>query len=256
MSNSRAVVRPRLAAIVLFAIFFVSLSIHSVLQPNNFPESEVLVHDLPKKESPRPSHISGDPATDYGDYAFVPSSLVSHFPAPDPKRKDYHEWNAQSLRELHVCMALQLCGQNQRKIALLAAHWFEEAIVREWRGGEGVWGLSVYKHLKALGYTTLFASSFKEALSLYRLVPSLVSVVIRNKAGECHSDVDCVMSHGKNPSGIPAWKIFDFEYFPSTGGHYHASLMKGRWILSAMPERLRGDENSTIQYIGFSRRRM
>lgn len=139
MSNSRAVVRPRLAAIVLFAIFFVSLSIHSVLQPNNFPESEVLVHDLPKKESPRPSHISGDPATDYGDYAFVPSSLVSHFPAPDPKRKDYHEWNAQSLRELHVCMALQLCGQNQRKIALLAAHWFEEAIVREWRGGEGVW---------------------------------------------------------------------------------------------------------------------
>ena len=36
-------------------------------------------------------------------------------------------------------MALGNCGANQQKVALLAAHWFEEAVVRGWRGGEGVW---------------------------------------------------------------------------------------------------------------------
>ena len=73
------------------------------------------------------------------NYAPLPSRIAQYFPPPDPERKDYHEWNAQTLRELHACMALKNCGPNQTKVALLASHWFEEAIVRGWRGGEGVW---------------------------------------------------------------------------------------------------------------------
>ncbi|CAA7268507.1 unnamed protein product [Cyclocybe aegerita] len=80
------------------------------------------------------------------------------------------------------------------------------------------------------------------------MFPDLVKVVIRNKAGECHSDPKCVKGPD-NPSGIPAWKIFDFEYFVSYGVHYHASLMKGKWILSANPD---NKDPSPIQYIGYS----
>ena len=75
---------------------------------------------------------------DFNNYAPLPSRIAQYFPPPDPERKDYHEWNAQTLRELHACMALKNCGPNQTKVALLASHWFEEAIVRGWRGGEGV----------------------------------------------------------------------------------------------------------------------
>ena len=73
------------------------------------------------------------------DYAKAPSHLDTYFTSPDAQRKDYHEWNAQTLRDLHACIAAHNCGSNQRKVALLAAHWFQEAIVTGWRGGEGVW---------------------------------------------------------------------------------------------------------------------
>jgi hypothetical protein len=99
-------------------------------------------------DDPRPTPIPpllasernpADTVTEYGDYAFLPSSLSSLFPAPDAGRKDYREWNALSIRELHVCLALDNCGANQRKVALLASHWFEESIVRGYTGGEGIW---------------------------------------------------------------------------------------------------------------------
>jgi len=55
-----------------------------------------------------------------------------------------------------------------------------------------------------------------------------------------------------NPSGIPAWKIFDFEYFSSPDGRHHgASLMKGKWILSANPDPRFEDGEGPIQYLGF-----
>ncbi|KAF9530041.1 hypothetical protein CPB83DRAFT_905608 [Crepidotus variabilis] len=185
----------------------------------------------------------------FGGYRFFPEDVVPNFKAPNEKSRNYHEWNDQTLRELHMCLERNDCGPNQRKVALLAAHWFEEAIVRGWRGGEGVWSLSMYKHLRAMGYTTLFANSFEEALAQYRMFPDLVQVVVRNRAGECHADSKCVKGPS-NPDGIPAWKIFDFEYFPNPeGGHYHASLMKGKWILSANPDKT---NDTPLQYIGFS----
>jgi len=73
------------------------------------------------------------------NYAKSPSSLEAVFAPPDRQRKDYHEWNAQTLRELHVCIAEDNCGTNQRKVALLAANWFQESIVQNFRGGEGIW---------------------------------------------------------------------------------------------------------------------
>ena len=58
---------------------------------------------------------------------------------PDSLQKDYREWNKLALRELHSCNATRVCGKNQSKVALLAAHWFQEAVLLGFRGGEGIW---------------------------------------------------------------------------------------------------------------------
>lgn len=72
-------------------------------------------------------------------YSESPPHLESHFPPPDPERRDYREWNARTMRDLHACIAQNNCGKNQQKVALLAAHWFQEAVVGAFRGGEGIW---------------------------------------------------------------------------------------------------------------------
>jgi len=74
-----------------------------------------------------------------GVYALLPDRLSKVFPPLNPSSQKYHEWNAHTSVELTTCMALGNCGPNQKKVALLAAHWFEEAVVRGWTGGEGIW---------------------------------------------------------------------------------------------------------------------
>lgn len=82
-------------------------------------------------------------------------------------------------------------------------------------------------------------------------MPDLVKVVIRNRPALCQRDPKCVKS-AANPLGIPAWKLFDFEFYPSPEGkHMDATLLGGKWILAANPDQTvyRGAE-SKIQYIG------
>jgi hypothetical protein len=79
------------------------------------------------------------PSVTTQEYAHSPPHLESYFPSPDPDRQDYHEWNMRTMRDLHACIVQDNCGPNQRKVALLAAHWFQEAVVGTFRGGEGIW---------------------------------------------------------------------------------------------------------------------
>ncbi|KAH9477853.1 hypothetical protein JR316_0010085 [Psilocybe cubensis] len=183
----------------------------------------------------------------------LPTQTVSPIPVTpvDAGPKDYREWNTRTLKELHSCIKHDNCGSNQRKIALLASHWFTWGVFNNWRGGEGVWGVSVFKSLDTLGYTILFAETFEEAVEQHREFPDLVKVVIRHLAGQCHSNPNCVKSPS-NPLGIPAWKIFDLEFFPVFAEHDDGSLLGGKWILSANPDHLLSEEDSTVQYIGYS----
>jgi hypothetical protein len=72
-------------------------------------------------------------------YVDAPSILDQLFSSPNPDRMDFHEWNAKTLRDLHACMTLDNCGPNQLKVALLADDWIQAAVVRDFRGGEGIW---------------------------------------------------------------------------------------------------------------------
>jgi len=65
--------------------------------------------------------------------------LDRFFSSPNPNRRDYHEWNEKILRDLHTCMVLEDCGPNQMKVALLADKWMTDAVVSDFRGGEGIW---------------------------------------------------------------------------------------------------------------------
>lgn len=100
------------------------------------------------------------PSEDLFRYKHLPPELSQQFPSPSPLRKNYHEWNAQTLRELYMCMARNDCGHNQQKVALLAAHWFEEAIVRGWRGGEGVWYVLCHSKQYAFSLKPTLAGGF------------------------------------------------------------------------------------------------
>jgi hypothetical protein len=56
--------------------------------------------------------------------------------------KIYKDWNERSMREYYACVgAGKKCPARQKKVVLCSAHWFDEAIVRGWRGGEGVWSV-------------------------------------------------------------------------------------------------------------------
>lgn len=205
-------------------------------------EQEVL--DEPMMGSPNPSDLTD--ALQDSAYKPQPAVFMKHFPGPDASRADYREWNHAAMRDLYACIATETCGVNQEKVALLAAGWFEMAVVKGHSQGEGVWGRSMYNTLRNLGYTILLATDWEEALYRYRQMPQLIKVVVRNEAGHCHYNSHCVKSKD-NPTGIPAWKIFDFEFFPGQS----TSMLKGQWLLS--PD-LDTDPhlNRDIQYIGYS----
>jgi hypothetical protein len=72
-------------------------------------------------------------------YANVSLHLEAYVPPPDTERKEYHLWNERKMNGLLACVQLKMCEQNQLKVAILAAHWFQQAVVEGWRGGEGIW---------------------------------------------------------------------------------------------------------------------
>jgi len=96
----------------------------------------------------------------------------------------------------------------------VAAHWFEDQTVEKDRKLIGALRESAleYEHLRHMGYTTLFSKGFEEALNQYHMFPDLVKLVIHDKAVECYVNPLCVQGPS-NPTGIPDWKIFDFELF-------------------------------------------
>ncbi|KAF8987976.1 hypothetical protein BDQ17DRAFT_1374525 [Cyathus striatus] len=176
---------------------------------------------------------------EFSAYRYAPAWITKYFPPPSASREwgAYHQWNDQTFLELHACIAGKNCGANQLKIAVLGSNYFEERI---------------YNTLRNLGYTTFFANNWNEALVLYKKMPDLIKVVILLTPVECQDNPTCVKGPG-NPSGIPAWKIFEFSYWPIDYDEIHSRL-GGKWIITSHPDIFREEkgEESPYQYIGFS----
>lgn len=66
-----------------------------------------------------------------------------------------------------------------------------------------------------MGYTFLYALNMERTVQLYQMFPHLVKVVLAeaDEVEECfRNDEHCVLS-GRNPDGIPAWKIFTMHWW-------------------------------------------
>lgn len=66
-----------------------------------------------------------------------------------------------------------------------------------------------------MGYTFLYTLNIERTVQLYHMMPELIKAVIveSSDARACFEDEqNCVLS-GRNPDGIPAWKIFSFHFW-------------------------------------------
>lgn len=107
-------------------------------------------------------------------------------------------------------------------------------------GGEGVWCNSMIDSLERQGYTVLLAKDdWPYVAHIYRQMPDMVKVIIGN--GKKTPDTDEKPRSGwpeehfkssKLPDGIPAWKVFQFYYFPNPFG----TVISNFWGVSAEGE--------------------
>jgi hypothetical protein len=85
-----------------------------------------------------------------------------------------------------------------------------------------------------MGYTFLYTNNMDRAVDIYQMMPDLVKMLIvqGEDAYGCFADEEnCILSD-RNPDGIPAWKIFSFNFW--TGPE---SPLGRNWTLS--PEDVR-----------------
>jgi hypothetical protein len=127
----------KLSGVVLLCVLlYLPLTLHDVQVSTTLALQEWMASG---NETPPRLVLLPDPAPRPPAYVDAPSVFNLFFSPPDSERQDYHDWNAKALRDLHACIALNNCGPNQLKVALLADSWITNGVVRGFRGGEGVW---------------------------------------------------------------------------------------------------------------------
>ncbi|KAJ7625587.1 hypothetical protein FB45DRAFT_69321 [Roridomyces roridus] len=136
-----------------------------------------------------------------------------------------------ALRELLTCIERNDCKKNQKKVVIVESMYFFNNM-RGAIGGEDIWANSTMLAMKKLGYTVLYAEEMTAAVELYRIIPSLVRMVIVNDwhAFLCWKEIGWCLQSIYNPTGIPAYKLFSF-YFWSIPNH----PLGPKWVLSPEP---------------------
>nr|XP_019013145.1 uncharacterized protein I206_02642 [Kwoniella pini CBS 10737]OCF51926.1 hypothetical protein I206_02642 [Kwoniella pini CBS 10737] len=125
----------------------------------------------------------------------------------DEDIKDHHTYNEREITKLRTCMNDNNCHRNQEKVVLAFAHTWPQAIIDGWRGGEGVWAMSMFRAMRELGYTVLIGmNGWEETLAHYRMFPDQVKVIIKSAwIDDCIKNPACIKSD-INLTGIPRWK--------------------------------------------------
>lgn len=80
-----------------------------------------------------------------------------------------------------------------------------------------------------MGYTFLYSGHLERTIQLYHMMPDLVKLIIADgdNAFDCFlDDENCVLSR-QNPDGIPAWKMFSFNFWPRS-----ETPLGRKWTLS------------------------
>ncbi|WVQ65497.1 uncharacterized protein L199_003673 [Kwoniella botswanensis] len=164
----------------------------------------------------------------------------------------YQEYNDREVEKLQRCLEDPgECRRNQDKVVLAFAHAWPGAVIDGWRGGEGVWAISMFRAMRELGYTVLLGmNDWDETLRYYRMFPDQVKVIIKSAwIDDCIKDPKCIRSE-VNPTGIPRWKSeFSMHFFPDTHTRFGLDY---KWIIHADRHFYGEEETEKQQYIGYS----
>ncbi|KAJ7666149.1 hypothetical protein DFH06DRAFT_984681 [Mycena polygramma] len=154
------------------------------------------------------------------------------------------------MQDLFQCLETSSCGQNQTKVVILGYDAFIHEIQQTAEGGEVIWSRSTVLALKKLGYTFLYTPSqnTERMLQLYHVFRGLITTFFLEEktTNACFEDSRCVLSPG-NPSGIPIWKMFTFNWWTGAAGP-----LKNKWTLNPEDYQLEGKGYAPNTYLGYS----
>ncbi|KAJ6575597.1 hypothetical protein DFH09DRAFT_981160 [Mycena vulgaris] len=239
---------PRLSIGVLAAALNLMVFAFTLLTFMTSPKSQVRA-PLPRTESHSAVEQARSRHRQKALNTVKQPSKISQYVLPVSKPSRERSWtteNQKTVQAIFSCLDTSSCGQNQTKVVLLASFHFRGAL-EGWDGGEDVWARSTIMALKSMGYSFLYSWNLERTIQLYQTFPSLITMILAETGDveQCFKDPSgCYMSDQKNPDGIPAWKLFEFNWWTSS-----SHPLGPKWTLS--PERyLRlGKENS---YLGYS----
>ena len=98
-----------------------------------------------------------------------------------------------------------------------------------------------------MGYTYIYVWGNQRVSQIYELFPELVKMIIMQEwdVFTCVQNTeDCVLND-RNPTGIPPWKLFTFNFWPHNG-----HPLGPPWNLS--PEDYSGPYHGNNSYVGYS----
>ncbi|ORY35902.1 hypothetical protein BCR39DRAFT_512942 [Naematelia encephala] len=148
---------------------------------------------------------------------YVGNKLEPYFPKHDWSihgREDYKHHTEGKLRELAVCIATDTCRENQTTVVIYGFIHSHFHLYNGYMGGEGIWVSSLTKYLEEYGYTILHArDDWHYMWYVYNQIPDMVKAVLAYPGGQYGTFKDYVKTDRK-PDGIPAWKVFLYNYFP------------------------------------------
>ena len=98
-----------------------------------------------------------------------------------------------------------------------------------------------------MGYTYIYAWSNERVSQIYEMFPQFVKMVIMQEwdVFTCVQNVESCVLTDKNPTGIPPWKLFTFNFWP-----HNAHPLGPPWNLS--PEDYSGPYHGNSSYVGYS----
>ncbi|KAJ7740045.1 hypothetical protein DFH07DRAFT_751970 [Mycena maculata] len=162
--------------------------------------------------------------------------------------KDWLSHNDIAIQGLFRCLETSTCGENQTKVVVLGYNAFLNEIEESHEGGEVVWCKSTVRALGSLGYTYLYTQNNERTLQLYHIFRGLIKAIFieEQETNACFNDPKCVMS-SRNPSGIPVWKMFNFNWWTGAVGP-----LANNWTLNPEDYRLEGKGYAPNKYLGYS----
>ncbi|ORY35906.1 hypothetical protein BCR39DRAFT_512985 [Naematelia encephala] len=160
------------------------------------------------------------------------AALEPYFPSDRPADlwgwDNYKHYTESEMRKLAVCITTNTCRENQTTVVIyghIHAHW---AMYEGYGAGEGVWVKSVDDTLRKFGYTILHArDDWRYIWYIYNQIPDLVQYIFAYPHGQ--GKFDDYRKTEKRPYGIPAWKLFVYNYMP---GH-KASVVGDHWNVNS-----------------------